>query len=99
MTFSEAAASTMHQWQDWSPFGSNRWRRYCHFYCCVEVRESAPGIASERPVTLPRLVYARLMHLAYAGANLLAEPNGQTDVEPFAENEAWLDQIDKEAGQ
>lgn len=50
-----------------------------------------------KPVTLPRLVYARLMHLAYAGANLLAEPNGQTDVEPYPVNKAWLDQIDKEA--
>lgn len=48
-------------------------------------------------VTLERLVYARLMHLAYAGANLLAEPNGQTDVEPYPVNKAWLDQIDKEA--
>lgn len=92
----------VHTWGDWSTNhdGSRptQWWRYCQRLDCsaTEIRESV-GYPTE-PVTLPRLVYDRLMHLAYAGANHLAEPNGKTDVEPYPVNKAWLDQIDKEAG-
>lgn len=95
-------------WSDWETKNNGTQVSHQHYptetYCWMcQAIERLKAIEERRlaaPVTLTlsRVDYARFMHLAYAGANLLAEDNGQTPIEPYPENKAWLDGIDKEVG-